>query len=173
MSDELMKLCPIQFIEGLNEGAEPADRKHIRIDVYEAVAIEYTPAVTFCMTNVESFVVWGQSSAQQSFSLAVHSAYADNPSNLVLSRGNMVIDETAGGFGWRNVELDNPVVVFCGRTYWLVLEAAGAPLALGRTEEGKEITIRSKVRKEWGVFENDISPKLMIRFYGRVLPVSR
>jgi hypothetical protein len=167
----LNDICPIQFIEGINECAKIAD-DYINTKEYHGVAIDYCPKLTYSLNKFDIFLVHQQMPTGDKYKVALCSNYDDKPSDILLSQGEWACGQERLNV-WQEVELEKPVVVIRGNKYWLTIELGtgniGLPIAVG--EDVKETTLKFQGHKLWVSNTRFKTGKVMLKFYGRVLPV--
>ena len=167
----LDEICPIQFVEGMNEGAETSDVESIVITTYSCVGILYVPKVSYSLTSLEVMLTFGQFREGTQIAVELCSDYEDKPSDIVLGSGNFAPKELYGR--WREVTL-NPISVLRNTKYWVTIHH-GCAAAFIAPKDGKDYTLSVKTgaSSEWKTLTGDVgSRKVMLRFYGRVFPVS-
>jgi len=165
----LDEICPVQFVEGVNECAEATD-DYINTMEYSGVAIEYTPTLSYSLKRVDIFLTHQQPSNENKYKVALCTDYGNKPSDIVLSKGEWAWRDVLGD--WQRVELE-PVVVTCNKKYWLTIDLdkgnIGLPIAQG--EEAKEVSLRFRGEYKWVIHGKFKKDKVMLRFYGRILPI--
>ncbi len=159
---------PIQFIDGVNEGATPKQEEFIYIQDYAWVAIQYSPNTTFSLSRIDLYLVWTELQEQVKYDVKLYTDYEDNPTDIILSEGELTFDATESGFGWCSIELNKPVVVFSNKKYWIGLESDRARYALLEAEKGAGVAMRMGVDNVWSSGSGRLY-EFMLRFYGRVL----
>jgi hypothetical protein len=165
MPDEIN---PIQFVEGINEGALPTQMRFIRVQEYPWFAIQYSSNYRFSLSKIDIGLLWGKYTEPVEYGVKLLSDYKDNPTDIILSEGKLVFDVAESGFGWRRVELNHPAVVMSGKKYWISLESKQALYSLLRPEEGAGVAMRVYVNDLWLSGSSSVY-KLMLRLYGRIL----
>jgi hypothetical protein len=167
------ELCPIQFIEGVNEYTISTPDLFDLSD-FKVIAIKYQPKLSYNLRNLSIYLMSGMGVQPQSeIRIALHSNYNDIPSDIVLSEGTfkLPLARERPIITWQEINL-KPVVVFHSNTYWLVIDVSGY-YRLCKNDVNNAIECQLKVIKisnkviKW---ENiDENPKLMLKFYGRAL----
>ena len=168
----LDELCPIQFVEGMNEGAETSDVESIVITCYSRVGILYIPKVSYSLTSLEIMLTFGDYQNGAQINVELCSDYEDKPSDIVISSGSF--DPKTFYGGWREVTL-KPVSVLRNMKYWVTIHPNGFPMAFLAPKNGTDYTLSVKTgtNSKWETPPEDISSrKVMLRFHGRVFPVS-
>lgn len=164
----LDEISPVQFIEGVNECAEAADT-YINTMNYSGVAIEYIPKVSYSLKKLSIFLTHQEPLDGGKYKVALCSDYKDNPSNIPLSKGAWV---SSGKLGeWQEVELEKPAVVVHNNKYWLTIDLDRGNIGLPMATEGDESALRFRGEKIWRTDDRFKTDKVMLRFYGRVLPI--
>ncbi len=166
----LDELFPVQFVEGLNEVAEPSDEDTIVITRYLGAGIQYIPQVSYILTRLEIMLVFGDFQKEAQITINVCTDYNDKPSDIVLSSGSFVPKSVYQE--WREVTL-KPTSMIRNRKYWVTIHHNGFPTGLVRAEKGKDWLLSVKRDKRWGAPPEDIKDgKVMLRFHGRILAIS-
>lgn len=166
------ELYPLQFIEGMNENGEVNKRKQELIQIHQCpnVALGFSPNRTFLLNNIEIYLFWHEFVEPVEYEVTLYPDYNDNPAYIALREGKLSFDKASIGFGWRNISLKQPVVVFAKDNYWIALKSLGANFLLAEAKEGKRVAFSNGEPGDW-FNNNSINYQLMLRFYGRVLPV--
>jgi hypothetical protein len=163
-------ICPVQFIEGVNEDGEIRKGGNILIDHLHNIAIGFTPRRTFLLNRIEVNLVWKGSIEPVEYDAKLYPDYHNNPASIVLREGKLIFNETRSGVGWCNIDLNQPVVVFAGDNYWLGLESWEARFSLLQVNEGKKSVPFSEGEPgDWHSSTN-VEYQFMLRLYGRVVP---
>ncbi len=168
----LDELFPVQFIEGVNENGEIKRREHERVQIDELanIAIGFAPSHTFILNKIDIYLFWSGFSIPVEYKAKLYPDYCNNPAIIVLTEGKLGFDKEGVGHGWRNIDLNQPIVVFAGNNYWLGLESLQVSFALGQAKEGKKVPFIEGKPGNW--FSSlDTDYHLMLRLYGRVVPV--
>jgi len=169
MLDELL---PVQFVEGLNEGADVSDVDSIVITSYSSVGLQYIPTVSYSLTRLEIMLTFGNYRKDAQIRVELCSDYQDKPSDIVISSGSFVPKTLYGA--WREVTL-KPVSVIRNTPYWVTILPNGCPTAFIAPKEGKDYTlsVKASINSKWETPPEDVNNrKVMLRFYGRILPIS-
>ena len=165
MISDIDRICPVQFIEGRNKFAESAKASDISNSAY----IEYVPKVSYSISRMDIFIAWSGESESRNNRLVIYADYLDHPTDIVLTEGNMAVKaDEPDGQGWRTVEMEQPVVLIAHKRYWLRFTDIKTAFVFCVAEKGDEITVKTKSGDKWET-KNGI---LMLRFYGRILPVA-
>ncbi len=159
---------PIQFIEGINEGAECAEENFIHISRYSEVAIAFTPTIHYNIVNMELFTIWSGFTEQVAYGVKIYADHSDRPGSMILTDGNMTFDAGVSDFGWKKIHLFRPAFLVAKKKYWLGLESKQALYHLGRTEEGIDAPLRFRFGSRWQEIEEQPTGKVLVRFYGQV-----
>ena len=168
----LDEICPVQFVDGMNEGAETSDVESIVITTYSCVGILYIPKVSYSLASLEMMLGFGDFQKGAQINVELCSDYEDKPSDIVISSGSFDPKTVYGG--WREVTL-KPVSVLKNMKYWVKIHPNGFPMAFIAPKEGTDYTLSVKpgTHSKWETLPEDVSSrKVMLRFHGRILPVS-
>ncbi|MBA7604142.1 hypothetical protein ES703_11261 [subsurface metagenome] len=165
----LDEISPVQFIEGVNEYAEPLEDQGINTRGYSGVAIEYLPKLSYTLKKLDIFLKHKEPPHEGKCKVALcTSDPKGNPSDIVLSEGGFAWKQTLGD--WQQVELE-PIVVRPSNKYWLTIDLDGGYIVLPIAKEGDESALRFRGKERWRTHDLFKANKVMLRFYGRVLPV--
>ena len=172
MVDELMQLCPVQFIEGINENEEPIAPSEGRFwqpkDL--KVAIPYKPTRTYTLNASEILGSPYELEVSKEHHVGVYTDRNNLPTETCVSKGKLVVPAGVPPNYWLLIHLE-PVVVFQGQRYWIVLEDYPLKFAIGVAKNGEEVAKTcTKVGQPWVSFDTKI--RYMLKFFGRVLPIS-
>lgn len=169
----LDEICPVQFIEGVNENGEINRGKggSIQIGHLRDIAIGFTPSRTFLLSRIEICLLWNEFSEPVEYEVKLYPDYNNNPAGIVLREGKLGFSKTSGGLDWCNIDLNQPVVVFAGDNYWLGLESWNARFLLLQAKEGKRVPFSEGKPGDWFSGTDD-KYQFMLRLYGRVVPVA-
>ena len=168
----LDEMCPVQFVEGVNENGEIKRGKgeYIQIHQIHNIALGFTPNRTFLLNSIEICLLWNEFKQPVEYEVKLYPDYNSNPADLVLREGKLCFNKTSTGYGWCNIDLNQPIVIFVKNDYWLSLESFGVNFYLLQAKEGRSVPFSEGKPGDW--FHNtDINYKCMLRLYGRVLPV--
>ena len=168
----LDEICPVQFIEGVNENGEikRGDKDFIQINLLRNIAIGFTPSRTFLLNKIEIYLQWNEFREPVVYEAKLYPDYNNNPAGMILREGKLSFNKKGSGDGWCNIDLNQPIVVFAKDNYWLGLESFGVKFFLLEAKEGKRVPFSEGMPGDW--FNNTaIDYQLMLRLYGRVLPV--
>ena len=158
-------LYPLQFIEGINEDEEATDNRFLEFREYGA-AIPYTPSLRYNLARIEIYGSSGEKTKpHKTFLLTDHNGA---PSKTVVADGRLVVT-TEVSEQWLRVELNQPIVVFERRKYWLTFPEHPLTFSIGYAKEGNELTVAANPNGTW--LTSDRKWRLMLRFFGRALPV--
>jgi hypothetical protein len=165
------ELCPIQFIEGINEWT-PEKINFFDSSPLQPIAIKYQPKFSYTLSKLHIYLRSIMESKQSEIKVAIHSNNNDKPSDIILSEGslNLTLSKGMPESPWQEINL-KPVVVFRNNIYWLVLQMGGY-WQLVQNGESNAIECHLKTTKgiTWEVIKPN--PKIMFRFYGRALTLS-
>ena len=175
----LDEICPVQFIEGINECGKCNTQNFLDIQGYQFVAIEYNPESTYCLTALEILIDHSPALGAREFDIALHSDYDGRPSDIILSRGKLATKVNSESVGtqfvrfvdWGKVDL-NPVVVIRSSKYWITTRPDGRQLSLATAVDGDTTNMMAAESGKWRPDKLFSDWKCMLRFYGRILPVS-
>ena len=172
----LDEICPIQFIEGINECGEYVQKSVIGMQSYPVMAIEYIPKSSYSLTKLEiCLFLPPRVPEEKTIRVALYSDYNGNPSDIVLTEGTFVpnFSKEKHQFIWQEIQL-SPVVVSPNNKYWVTVYPQPLSIALVDADEGVDSTLRvKKNNNKWDTLPNHIKEsKVMLRFYGRVLPMA-
>lgn len=168
----LDEICPVQFVEGLNEGAEPSDYDEdvIVITSYSGFGIQYAPSLSYILTRLEIMLTFGDIPEGAQIRVDLYSDYEDKPSDIVLSSGSFIPKVVERG--WKEVILE-PVAVIRGRKYWVTIHPNRCPTVVSEAKKGHGFMLSGKRDEKWRTPFDDIEKgKVMLRFYGRVVPIA-
>lgn len=167
----LNELLPIQFIEGINENAR-YDYGEGLVDVSQINrAIEYKAGRSYCLTRLDLYIVTTALTKESDVAITLLTDYENNPTDIILSKGKFVpklSGDKSSVYLWQEVILE-PVVIIHDSRYWITI--AQASLCLAGAKEGVECAIRARGENRWFTAEKSQRAKVMLRFYGRVLPL--
>ncbi len=164
-------MFPIQFIDGMNESAQPTDNTSLKISGYQSIAIDYTPSLSYSLARLQIFTTWAEISQRIEYGVRIYTDRSGNPSGFILAEAKVIFEPGGSGSAWKQIVLSEPIVLIAQSKYWLSLDSLKAPFALGVTDDGIEVSLRAYTGGRWGESAERIKRKVMIRFYGRVLPV--
>jgi len=163
---ELDQICPLQFIEGRNKYAEPGKPSAVSPDAY----IEYVPRVSYSVARIDIFLAWTTKITEnQNNRLVIYADYLDHPTDIVLTEGNLRFEQGEYPFeNWRSIEIAQPVVLIAHKKCWLQFSDRETEFTFYAAAKGDQIVTKHKSDKKWEA-GSDI---LMLRFYGRILPLA-
>ncbi|MCJ7791792.1 MAG: hypothetical protein MUP49_05245 [Dehalococcoidia bacterium] len=176
----LEDIYPVQFIEGLNHGEEPNTENFLDIGGYPIVAIEYKPKLSYCLVELEMLVTTFEASGARDFRVVLCPNYRDKPYDLALTGGRLAIkshDEQSGTgtriiANWQKVIFKPTAVVTSKNTYWILLHPNGQTLKLVTSIDGEPTNMVAHLGRRWQAESTFSGWKCMLRFYGRMVPVS-
>lgn len=166
--NELAKLCPVQFIEGINENEEPTSGRFLSWGDY-GIAIPYTASITYSLVRIEFYGSPKYVADHKEYAVKVYTDYNDNLGKTCVIEGKLVIP-SAVGEQWLPIELVQNVVVFAQHKYWISIEEHPLMFAIGTAENGQEVSLRGYLNRQWISSLSGRQYKCMLRFFGRVLP---
>ncbi len=168
----LDELCPIQFIEGINYYEKYDLGDLVYMSSYNELAIQYKAEKSYCLTSVEPFILTNASTQEIEVAVKLYSDYDENPSDIMLSSGSLtpqIPREKAYLHKWQGVAL-KPVSIIRGNKYWLAI--SNAQICLQVAEKGVDCVLKARGETKWFSPKDNPTSKIMLRFYGRVLPVT-
>ena len=175
------EICPVQFIEGINQYAEYDTKNFLDTQSYLSIAIEYRPKFTYCLAQIEILAGYIAVLGVGEFEVALYPDYEGKPGNIILSRGTLAIDiseevarmQSGRIYDWQTVEF-NPVVVIRDNKYWIVINPEGKKLTLCTAVAGEPTNMMIRDEGQWRTDQIFVfgSWQCMLRFYGKILPVS-
>ena len=166
----LDEICPVQFVDGLNEGAEPSGGDSIVITKYSGTGIQYIPKVSYSLTKLEMMMTFGYLPQEAQIKVNLCSDYDERPSDIILSSGSFVPKSVYAG--WYEVTL-KPVSVIKNKKYWITVHPNGCPTGLIRAGKGESCLLSVMTDNRWAAPPEDIKDgKVMFKLYGRIFPVS-
>lgn len=166
----LDEICPIQFIEGINENEEPITGRWPEFRNY-GIAIPYTPSTSYNLTRIEIYGSPWELDKPEEHVAKLHTDYEDNPSKTCIVEGRLIIPSGIGA-QWLQIKLAQTIVVSAKRKYWLTIAEHPLKFAIGVAEEGEELSLRANPNQQWVVSSSDRKWRFMLRFFGRVLPIT-
>lgn len=172
MADELSQLCPVQFIEGINENEEPIAPSEGQFwqPRQLKVAIPYEPTRTYTLSAIEILGSPWELEASKEHPVGIYTDRNNLPSETCVSNGKLVVPTEIPPTYWLQIQLE-PVVIFRGQRYWIVLEDYSLKFAIGVAKNGDEVVKTGmKIGQPWVSIDTKI--RYMLKFYGRVLPIA-
>lgn len=163
----LDEICPVQFIEGVNENEEASDENVITTKGFAGVALEYIPKLTYSLKRLCIFLAGQHAPEGHKFKVALCTDHDEKPSNIVLSSGEWTSKEISDN--WQEVELE-PVVVIRNNRYWITIDVGKGRIALPIARAGDEVALRFRGATRWVKDDTFKTDKAMLKFYGRILP---
>lgn len=175
----LEDIYPVQFIEGFNYGEEPNTENFLEIGGYPAIAIEYKPKSPYCLVELEILVVTEVLDVRE-FRVVLCPNYRGKPTDPALAEGKLAIKSGSelSGTGvrvianWEKVVFGSAAVVTSKDTYWVVLYPKGITLKLITAIDGEPTHMMAYRGRKWQTDDIFSGWKCMLRFYGRMVPVS-
>lgn len=166
----LDEICPVQFVEGMNEGAELSDEDTIIITEYSGFGIQYIPSLSYILTGLEMMLVFGNFREGTQITVEISSDYDEKPSGIILSSGSFVPKVLYAE--WREVTL-KPVSVIRNKKYWVVVHPNRCPTGFVKADKGKGYVLGGKRDAKWRTLPDNLKEgEVMLKFYGRVMPVA-
>jgi len=173
----LDNICPLQFIEGLNEGEEANRSSFFDICNYPITAIEYKPKISYCLTDLEILISVDVRNSEE-FRVVLYPDYASKPNDVILTEGILSTkprkEITQQGIvvtaDWQKVIFEQAFVVIPHNTYWIAILSERHSLRLVSAIDGRFTKILVHSNQEWKNDKCSQDWKCMIRFYGRMLP---
>ena len=86
---DLGELCPIQYVEGINDGERFHASDFCNVSIYSAVAIEYKPKRNYCLDDAEIMAYDDESLGEREFTVALHPDYLGKPNELAIVEGKI------------------------------------------------------------------------------------
>ena len=163
---ELDRICPIQFIEGRNKYAEPDKPSEVSPTAY----IEYVPQVSYSIARIDLFIAWTSKIMEnQNNRFVICADYSEHPTDIILTEGSMDFEQGEYPFeNWRSIEMSQPVVLIAHKRYWLQFPDPKTKFVFYAGAKGDQIATKYKSDRKWETG----SDVLMLRFYGRILPLA-
>ena len=168
--NESAKLCPIQFIEGINENEESTSGKFLTWGEY-GISIPYTPSITYRLARIEVYGSPKHLPEQKEHAVRLYTDHKDNPGKTSVVEGKLIIP-SASGEQWLSIELAQSIVVFAEHKYWLSIVGYPLLFAVGIATDGVELSLRGYLNQRWTSSSSDRRYRCMLRFFGRVLPTN-
>lgn len=166
----LDELFPEQFVEGVNEGEEQPDETTIEITHYLGTGLQYIPKTSYSLTRLQVILTLGEIRKDTQIRVDLCSDYNGKPSDIVLGSGSFVPKR---GYGeWQEVVF-KPVSLIKNWNYWITIHPSGCPTALLQAQKGQSLVLSVRSLNKWGIPPAEPKEgKVMLRFYGRILPIS-
>lgn len=168
MTNELNELFPVQFIEGINENEEPTRDRFAEFRDY-GVAIPYIPNISYNLARIEIYGSPAELDRPKEHVVRLHTDYKGLPSNTCLVEGKLIVPSDYGE-QWLPIELAKNTLVFAKRNYWLTIPEHPLVFAVGLAEDGEELSLRANPSGLW--VSSNRKWRFMLRFFGRVLPIT-
>lgn len=173
MPNELLELCPVQFIESMNDNEEINKQSTIDLLQYGIIAIAYKPKLSYCLTKLEIMLAHRLAVPDMKpIKVALHPEYKDKPSKVIIAEGEATPEICKEphrlGFLWQEIEL-SPAVVIHNNSYWLSIDC-NMSIHLVTATDGDITTLAYRDDNEWKRDTDYKEWKCMLRFYGRILP---
>jgi len=171
-------LFPVQFIEGINEcaGYTVDDDYILSMSNFVKTAIEYKPTISSILSRVDILILTTeQTEANKRINASIYSDYHGSPSDIplrVIDTFQMQVPGEGYQVYWQEIKL-TPVVLVCNIPYWLVLDVDQSAWAFVLAKDGKQTNLLVKKDKRWKDFKEPANTKVMVRFFGRVIPFAR
>jgi len=136
------------------------------------LAIEYNPTLTYSLVKLEVLLAYGEMPSECQISVEVRSNYGDKPGDVVLSHGTLIPQKRHSCiWNWDSVELE-PLVVIHNKKYWVNIDTARGFFGLATAKAGREPIIMIRRDRLWVTYAEAVKGKVMLKFYGRVLPTA-
>lgn len=171
----LDEICPVQFVEGVNEGEEQLDETTIEITHHLGTGLQYIPKTSYSLTRLQVILILGETILGETrkdtqIRVDLCSDYKGKPSDIVLGSGSFVPKR---GYGeWQEVAF-KPVSLIKNWNYWITIHPSGCQVALLQAQKGQSLVLSVKSLNKWGIPPAEPKEgKVMLRFYGRILPIS-
>lgn len=168
-------ICPIQFIEGINEGGEfekEFEEACISARNYSSLSIQYNPKLSYSLAKLEILLAYGEMPPESKISVTVRSNYDDKPSDMVLSHGTIVPKKRHSlVWDWEEIELQ-PVVLLRNNKYWVTIDTAHGFFGIVTAKVGDEPVVKVRIDTKWTPYGDSPKSRIMLKFFGRVLPTS-
>ena len=175
MANELNTLFPIQFIEGINENAEYEIDEDYRLSMlpFARIAIDYRPRVASVLSRADILILTdARTDANKPITAAIYSDYNGNPSDITLNDVDsftLQVPREAYKVYWQQITL-KPAILAPGNQYWLVLDVDRGFWALQLAKNDGATNLKVTNEKRWRTYEESHKTKVMVRFYGRLIP---
>lgn len=169
MTNETLELYPVQFVEGLNENEEPAIGRFLTWEG-TGIAIPYVPSITYSLNRVEIYGAPKSIEAEQKYPLHLRTDHKDSPSRVSIVSGELIVPE-GDSSQWLEILMEQSIVVLAQRTYWFSFEQHPLPFSIGLATAGAEFGLRTGIGEHWASYSLG-KHKVILRFYGRVMPAA-
>jgi hypothetical protein len=166
----MLNEIPEQFVEGINEAAEQSYEDTLVITEFVGTGIYYNPSVSYLLTRLEMMLTFGDIPPDGKLDVHVSSDYGLKPSDIELSSASLVPKKLQAD--WNEIRVE-PVSLVKGRSYWLIINPNRCRTALIKARKGSESTFCVKRAEKWTEAPDEFKHgSVMVRFYGKILPVS-
>ncbi len=158
-------ICPVQFIEGRNKFAEPDKTSDVKPNAY----VEYIPKVSHSIARIDVCINWPVSNEDHDNKIVIYADYLDHPTDIVLTEGSIwFMANEPPSKGWRTIEITKPVVLIAHKRYWIQFSDKENKFSFCAASKGDHIITKVKSNNKW----ETVDSSLMLRFYGRILPIA-
>jgi len=169
----LDEVCPVQFIEGINDNEEVDKKQTINLNA-GIIAFQYKPKISYSLTRLEIMLKHRLALPDMApIRVALHSNYNDMPGEVTITEGEVTPenckDPNRMNYLWQSIELA-PVTVIRDNPYWVSLDC-NMDIHLVTATVGKVIALAYKQEIVWHQDTDFQEWKCMLRFYGRVIPI--
>lgn len=166
----LDKLFPEQFVEGINEGEEYLDDTMFEITDYLGTGLQYIPKTSYSLTRLQVILTFGEIPKDTQIRVDLCSDYNGKPSDIVLGSGSFV--PKGVHIEWQEVAF-KPISLIKKWNYWITIHPNGCPTALIEAQKGQSLVLSVRRGNKWSILPAELKEgKVMLRFYGRILPIS-
>ena len=167
--NETQEMYPYQFVEGLNENEEPATGRFL---VWEksGIAFPYTPLMTYSLNRIEIFGAPNNLDTPKEHNLHLHTDFKDRPSRNSIASGKLIVPRGSSE-QWLKIVMEGAIIVLAQRKYWLSLGEYPLSFSIGLAREGEDMGLRTGTNENWAPSSLG-KHKCMLRFYGRIVPIS-
>lgn len=162
---------PEQFVEGINEAAEQSNEDALAITQFAGIGIRYIPFLSYLLTKLEIMLTFGDIPPNIKLDVQISSDYGDKPSDIELSSASFTPKKVYGD--WNAITL-KPVSLVKHSTYWLIINPNRCPTALIKARMRRNTcTFYVKRGERWTTPPAEFQDgSVMVKFYGKIIPVS-
>ena len=169
------EICPVQFIEGINDNEEVDNKQAMNLSSYGNIAFPYKPKISYSLTRLEIVLAHRLALPDMaSIRVALHSNHNDMPGKVTITEGAVTPepckDPNRINYLWQSIELA-PVTVIRGNPYWFRLDC-NMDIYLVTAQVGEVTALAYKQGTVWKQDTDFQEWKCMLRFYGRVIPIA-
>ena len=169
MTNEMLGMYPVQFVEGFNENEEPATGRFLTWEG-SGIAIPYTPSMTYGLSRIEIYGAPRNLQPKSEYPLHLRTDHEDGPSRNSIASCKLIVPE-GDSEQWLEILMEQVIIVLAQRTYWLSLEEYPLPFSIGLATVGAELGLRTGIDQGWAPSSLG-KHKCMLKFYGRIMPAS-